>query len=1044
MNVQTEFEPAGPRALIECARDAANELTSALVGTVLPQDAQPGYRIVREVHRGGQGVVYRGVRLATGRQVAIKVMRDGPFGGPRDTARFEREVRILAQLRHPNIVGIHDRGEANGCHFFVMDYISGLALDEYLEDRRPSLSERLELFIKICHAIHAAHLRGVIHRDLKPTNVRIDERGEPHVLDFGLAKESDPLLGTSSRRAMTITGQFLGSLPWASPEQAGGSLEGIDLRTDVYSLGIMLFYALTQRFPYPVTGPMHEVFTHILESSPAQPRTFSREFDADLEVIVLKALEKDPARRYQSAADLAADLRRYLQHEPIAARPPSMAYQFRAFARRNRALVVGIVAVFIALVLGMVGTTWQARRARQEADTAQAIKEFLINDLLASGKPELVQGRKVTVEEVLANATRRIDGAFKQRPETEAAIRATLGQVYMSLGLYPEAEKQFKVAVSLLSETHGAMHPETLGLRSQWIGAGLSCSLDWNADEATEAFLQDCQGAMGETHELTIHAGMQRALALASRGNWAAGVQKLSEVLDTSRRVYGEDHPLTIGAHTAWAEWTLRTVARRAELESMLRESLDRSRRALGADHPDTFQAMVNLGSILSEQRRFAEAEPFLREGYDGLRRVLGETNPRLIGAMCRLALQAREKGLVREAIALSRRAASIARSVLGDDNPTTLEAKYNLGTSLFRCGCHCEAEEVSRELLETYRRTQGDDSMRTAHLLEVHSLGLMKLGRYTEAEAELRQADEALIRNNGVGDAWGLRQLILALAALGRPEEARPFAERLLEMRREPALLPDADAYALNSYAYDLLTVHPTELRDPSEGLRVALLGFERSDDEYHFNRFTLALAYEANELYAEAIEFARRALAHSPLEHSTERADYEAILVRCLEQTGDMEGAEQVYRDTLAARRIADSANDHDVSVSLFDLGNLLLKHGKHAKAEPVLQECLDKQQELLGERDDLACPLTLDCELSRTMMSYGNNQLAKGDYVNAELYLVEAYDRFSRSTACHVDYLPENAKLLIDLYNNSGRPDHAMRYTTALSESAQHIRP
>ncbi len=209
----------------------------------IPSDSFTGYQIIREVHRGGQGIVYQAFQKSTRRKVAIKVMKEGPFASSSDRARFDREVQVLGQLKHPNIVAIHDTGVAAGCHYFVMDYISGQPLDVHMAGGEHSIAGTLELFAKICEAVNAAHLRGVIHRDLKPGNIRIDDAGEPHVLDFGLAKVA--IMGSvgvspAESVAMTVTGQFVGSLPWASPEQAEGAPGKIDLRTDVYSLGVVL------------------------------------------------------------------------------------------------------------------------------------------------------------------------------------------------------------------------------------------------------------------------------------------------------------------------------------------------------------------------------------------------------------------------------------------------------------------------------------------------------------------------------------------------------------------------------------------------------------------------------------------------------------------------------------------------------------------------------------------------------------------------------------------------------------------------------------
>lgn len=313
-------------------------------------DSFTGYKIIREIHRGGQGVVFQALQIATKRKVAIKVMKEGPFAGADDMVRFEREAQILGQLKHPNIVTIHDTGVAAGCHYFVMDYISGDPLDVYVARRPRSVRETLELFAKICDAVNAAHLRGVTHRDLKPGNIRVDADNEPHVLDFGLAK-----VATSERgeAAMTMTGQFVGSLPWAAPEQVEGTPARIDLRTDVYALGVVLYQVLTGKLPYQVVGNVRQVMDRIQGSEPVRPSTIRRQIDDEVETIVLKCLAKERERRYQTAADLGRDIRHYLAGEPIEAKRDSLAYVYskrvRAALRRHW-VVAGLLAIAFATV----------------------------------------------------------------------------------------------------------------------------------------------------------------------------------------------------------------------------------------------------------------------------------------------------------------------------------------------------------------------------------------------------------------------------------------------------------------------------------------------------------------------------------------------------------------------------------------------------------------------------------------------------------------------------------------------------------------------
>ncbi len=373
----------------------------------VPKDAFPGYEILREIHRGGQGVVFQAMQLTTKRKVAIKVMHGGATLGSTGKARFEREVHVLGQLNHPNIVNLHDSGiTPDGSFFYVMDYISGKPLDQIIREQRraqrkaeresiagtsrtksrhdfgPDIKSTLALFATICDAVNAAHLRGVIHRDIKPANVRIDANGEPIVVDFGLAKAS---VGVESdiddTGPMTMTGQFIGSLPWASPEQAEGASGGLDVRTDVYSLGVVLYQMLTGgKFPYQVVGTMREVLDNIVGVEPAKPSSIRKRIDDEVETIVLKALAKDRDRRYQSAGELGRDIKRYLEGEPIEAKRDSAMYVIGKQIKRHKIPAAFAATVMVMTVLFGVGMTgaWStatAARADAEANLTVAVEE---------------------------------------------------------------------------------------------------------------------------------------------------------------------------------------------------------------------------------------------------------------------------------------------------------------------------------------------------------------------------------------------------------------------------------------------------------------------------------------------------------------------------------------------------------------------------------------------------------------------------------------------------------------------------------------------
>ncbi|TWT41853.1 Serine/threonine-protein kinase PknB [Phycisphaerae bacterium RAS1] len=348
--------------------------------SALPPDAGhhsnptiPGYKLGAEIHRGGQGVVYEAVQASTGRRVAVKVCHARSSSRDDELARFRREVEVLAGLCHPNIVTIHDYGAVEDCHYYAMEFIAGEPLDRWCDRWRSmgsprelgdSIAARVAVFAKVGDAVHAAHLRGVIHRDLKPGNVRVSESGEPYVLDFGLAK----LFAVEEDAAeLTQTGQFIGSVPWSAPEQVDGGAARVDLRTDVYALGVMLYRGLTGRHPYDVSGSIRRVFEQIVSVEPLRPSALVPAIRGDLDVIVLKCLRKPPAERYQSADDLSRDLRHYLAGEPIEARRGSLAYLFRRRLWQRRVELA--IATLAMLVVGMVcGWYWSARRAAIAAE----------------------------------------------------------------------------------------------------------------------------------------------------------------------------------------------------------------------------------------------------------------------------------------------------------------------------------------------------------------------------------------------------------------------------------------------------------------------------------------------------------------------------------------------------------------------------------------------------------------------------------------------------------------------------------------------------
>ncbi len=462
------------RDLIEAALDQASPRPqSADEAEKRPlSETFPGYEIMREIHRGGQGVVYQALQKTTRRKVAIKVIHGGPFTGSSGKARFEREVQVLGQLNHPNIVRIHDSGTTpDGSFFYVMDYISGRPLDEILRDPdRPGIDESLRLFTKICDAVNAAHLKGVIHRDIKPANVRLDVNNEPIVVDFGLAKIATPDITEDedhTPRLMTVTGQFIGSLPWASPEQAEGRPGSIDVRTDVYSLGVVLYQMLTGKFPYQIVGTMRDVLENILKAEPARPSTVRRQINDEVETIVLKCLYKDRERRYQNAGELARDIRHYLAGEPIEAKRDSGLYIVTKMLQRYR-VTASVAAAFLLLIVAFGIVMWVLYRKESAAtllarDAEQRAAQLADSEasLRRRAEENLSEGLRLAVAGYIKEVDRKLAdlrGSTTARKNLIDASQAYLDGVAKRDGLRTQDLRQIADGYDAIGDFRGDLY----------------------------------------------------------------------------------------------------------------------------------------------------------------------------------------------------------------------------------------------------------------------------------------------------------------------------------------------------------------------------------------------------------------------------------------------------------------------------------------------------------------------------------------------------------------------------------------------------------
>ncbi|MEM7754156.1 MAG: serine/threonine-protein kinase [Planctomycetota bacterium] len=666
-----------------------------------PRSAVAGYTIERLLGEGGMGSVYLATQERPARQVALKLVKS-EFSSDRALRRFELEAETLGRLRHPGIAQIFEAGLHEGRPFFAMEYVEGLTLTEYAEAKKLGMRERLKLIAQVAAAVQHAHQQGVIHRDLKPGNIMVTEveadHGrvpQPKVLDFGVAKVTE-----SDIRATTLQtdiGQLVGTVPYMSPEQAGGDPKAVDTRSDVYALGVVAFELLTGRLPHDLTNRLvHEAVRIIREDEPSRLSSIDKALRGDIETIIAKALEKEPARRYESASALAGDIGRYLDDQPIQARPASTWYQVRKFSQRNRALVGGVAATIIVLVAGVIGTTLFAVRAdaaRADADQSAA-----------------------QAETALEAQTMALEEADTARAKTAEALEAERERAAQLRQVSDFRAKQFE-----------RLDPAAMGadLETWLLRSVPGAERDGVADAIEGVNFVDIGLDALLTHVFepsmeTIDAEFQdqplvRAELLHSLGRTMVdlGLQEAAKApIERSHSIrlaqLGADAPDTLASDTARGRllW-LQGDAEQAEV--IFRDVLERAQRALGMHDEISLLALSNLGSALLSQNRMDEAEAVFREALEGRERLLGETHRDTLAAMNQMGGLAYQRGDYAVAEKLLRAALIGYREVLGEEHPDTLDALSNLAAALFTQGRPDEAEPLMRQALELSLRTLGE-----------------------------------------------------------------------------------------------------------------------------------------------------------------------------------------------------------------------------------------------------------------------------------------------------------------------------------------------
>jgi serine/threonine protein kinase/tetratricopeptide (TPR) repeat protein len=784
------------------------------------------YRILQTLGVGGMGEVYLAERADAEfeQKVAIKVVHGGALKRATQS-RFRVERQILAQLDHPNIARLLDGGTLpDATTYIVMEYVDGLPIDAYCDTHRLDIGERLRLFQVVCGAVHYAHQNLIVHRDLKPSNILVTSAGVPKLLDFGIAKLLDDRQAGQHTLAVTQADLRLLTPDHASPEQIRG--QAITTASDVYVLGVLLYKLLAGVGPFVIAsmrltdieraiceknpalvsdaiGSLEAVPPGILESRSTSAGRLRRTLQGDLDNIVCMAMHKEPERRYGSAQQMAGDIQRHLDGKPVIARRDTMSYRSAKFVRRHWLPVSAGLAVCV-LTLAFAATTYvqgrriaaerdrvaeQRQRAEFERSRAEEVSTFLVN-LFRLSDPEENRGNQVTARELLDAGARRLQGALQDQPATKAALLATVGAVYDSLGQYRDAVPILRQALTLQPAAHDRSHIDTLlelghaqagagdlsGAETPLFNALRLAQTDYGAASQPSGRalweigrLRYQQGRYAEAKDLyqrglnileTTQAPATDVAALledlaqvySREQQWALAKQTYERALDVDRRILGDDHP-RVAAHLHNLAVVAQNMGDLQRAEELYRDAIARLERAYGGEHPETAGARGNYGLLLQREGRLKEAEPLLRSAVNIAIKSNGPSNYNVAYARVSLAMLLEDEGNLKSAESEYRQALAIYDKSLPPDHQWRASALMLLAGLLVNHGNAEEALNLSEQSLQIWTATASASNPGTAQAHTIHAYALGLLGRTREAALELTPAVQVLASARGPDD---------------------------------------------------------------------------------------------------------------------------------------------------------------------------------------------------------------------------------------------------------------------------------------------------